>query len=96
MKGTRYEKVAPPFTSKTTPTIPAAAGESKNAIGHAISSGSNILLNGSLDVSMDRPSVILVLVGPGATAFTSTPEGAYLEANPVSYTHLTLPTIYSV
>ena len=77
----RYEKVAPPFTSKTTPTIPAAAGESKNAIGHAISSGSNILLNGSLDVSMDRPSVILVLVGPGATAFTSTPEGAYLEAN---------------
>ena len=26
---------------------------------------------------MDRPSVILVLVGPGATAFTSTPEGIF-------------------
>ena len=46
--------------------------------------------------SSGKPGVVLVTSGPGATNVVTALTDAYMDSIPVSYTHLTLPTIYSV
>ena len=46
--------------------------------------------------SSGKPGVLLVTSGPGATNAVTALTDAYMDSVPVSYTHLTLPTIYSV
>ena len=46
--------------------------------------------------SSGKPGVVLVTSGPGATNVVTALTDAYMDSVPVSYTHLTLPTMIGV